>query len=786
MPQTFSLFDEIIILLTIAIAAGILVMRFRQPPIIGFIAVGILAGPSGLSIIKSTDQIHLLSEMGLALLLFIVGLKLDINMMRKMGVSALLIGLSQIVITTLGGYILSLALGMNLITSLYVAVALTLSSTIIIIKLLSDKNETDSLYGRIAIGLLIIQDIVVVLVMVFLSAFSSENQNQPFFQAALIVIKGAVFIGAVLGVSVYLIPKLLLSIAKSSEMLVLFGIVWALAVAAIGELFGFSKEIGAFVAGVSLSSTHYRDIIGIKLASLRDFLLLFFFIELGSRLNISTLGSQVWSAIPLTLYVLIGNPIIMLIITGVMGYRKRTSFLAGITVGQVSEFSLILIAMGAKLGHIGNDTVSLVTFVALVSIAFSTYMIIYSQELYSYIKPSLRIFERKKTYREDTNTLIDGTEPADIIIFGLGNYGTGIAEQFEERGRRILGIDFDPIAVSKWNDRGFKAIFGDAQDPEIINGLHLSHVKWVISSVRNRNINTSLLNSLEQVGYTGHVAVAECAGSDDDNLCMVNVDIIFNPFDDAAVQAVDLIFATEDEIERKAMENLIETMSDHYIVCGYGRMGQQIIKDLEHDNVPCVVVEWNPEQLPVLKENNVLHIIGNASEDITLIRAGVKRAKGLIAVAASDEENVFIVLTAKVLNPNLFIVARSIRKENEDKLRHAGASMVVSPYILGGHQMAAAIIKPEVMDFLELVVHSDIIDAEMATITVPTGSNCIGKTLHDVNPWESCRVTLLAIRREGEPLIANPDPGLVIKEKDQMIVMGTPSQITAAKQLLEV
>jgi voltage-gated potassium channel len=208
------------------------------------------------------------------------------------------------------------------------------------------------------------------------------------------------------------------------------------------------------------------------------------------------------------------------------------------------------------------------------------------------------------------------------------------------------------------------------------------------------------------------------------------------------------------------------------------------VKDLARYQVPCVVVEWNPEQLPKLREQNIPHVEGKATEDAMLLRAGIKRARGLIAVAASDEENVFIVLTAKVLNPDLFVVARSILKENEDKLKHAGADMVMSPYVLGGRRMAAAVIRPEVMDFLDLVVHGDEVEAEMAKIVVEPGSTCVGKALRDLNLWEACRVTLLAVKRQGQELHVNPDPDLDVAECDELIVMGTPAQIAASRELV--
>lgn len=781
-----SLFEEIALLLLAAVIAGVLAVRLRQPLIIAFIIVGIVVGPVGLNIIRSTDQLSLLAEMGLALLLFVVGLKLDPQLIRRMGTVSLATGLGQMVFTGLVGFALVRAIGMPLVTAVYVAGALTLSSTILIVKLLSDKRDTDSLYGRISIGFLIVDDIVVILAMVTLSGFTGASTMSPAMQAFLIVATGCGLFLGIWALNKFLFPRLLPVVSRSTELLVLFGITWAVALAAISELLGFNKEVGAFVAGLSLASTMYRDLLSTKLASLRDFLLLFYFLELGSRLDLPAVGTQITTAIMLSMLVLLGKPFIVMVILGKMGYRKRTGFMAGMTVAQISEFSLILVAMGVSAGHIGRDALGLVTMVLMITMAVDVHLITHAQTLYERVRKCLRIFERKDAYREDDNAQnLSNIVDNSVILIGLGRYGSKIFTQLTSRGRKTVGVDFDPESVRAWKAKGEDVVFGDAEDPDFAHSLPLSNARWVISSIRDNQLNNGIITALRNEGYKGLFACAteESPAASDERLDE-RVDLLFDPFEDSAVQATDLIFTTEEEITRRAMEKLIDSMSNHYIICGYGRMGQQIMKDLTRYNVPCVVVEWNPEQLPKLREQNIPHVEGKASEDPMLVKAGIKRAKGLIAVAPSDEENVFIVLTAKVLNPKLFIVARSILKENEDKLKHAGADMVVSPYVLGGRRMAAAVIRPEVMDFLDLVVHSDGLETEMASVTVPPGSPCIGKTLRNLNLWENCEVTLLAVKRQGEDLHANPSPSFVIREDDELIIMGTPSQIDAAKKLM--
>jgi len=328
-----SAFVEFGVLLAVSAIVGFVAMQLRQPLIVAFIAVGIIVGPAVLGVVSLNDQIELLAHLGIAILLFVVGLKLDLHIIRTMGVVALFTGLGQVVFTSVFGYLIALALGMPPIGALYVAVALTFSSTIIIVKLLSDKRELDALHGRIAIGFLIVQDIVVVLAMIGLTAMAQNDSSTSVgFEAFMVLVKGLFMLLVVALLMRYVIPSLLNRLARSPELLILFAIAWAVMGASVGQMLGFSQEVGAFLAGISLASTHYRELIGARLVSLRDFLLLFFFISLGASLEMETLGTQVVPALILSVFVLIGNPLIVMAIMGYMGYRKRTGFLAGLTV----------------------------------------------------------------------------------------------------------------------------------------------------------------------------------------------------------------------------------------------------------------------------------------------------------------------------------------------------------------------------------------------------------------------------------------------------------------------
>ncbi|MGF1604891.1 MAG: cation:proton antiporter [Rhodothalassiaceae bacterium] len=540
-------FYEIAALLVLAAGIGFLGLLLRQPLIVSFIAVGILAGPSVLDIAQAEAHIDLLAELGIALLLFLVGLKLDLKLVRTLGPVALLTGLGQVLFTSLFGFLIALALGFEAVTSLYIAVALTFSSTIIIVKLLSDKREIDSLHGRIALGFLIVQDLVVVLSMIILSALGVGEAGSGAADIARVFGYGVAMLAGV-GLFVrFLANPLTERLSEAPELLVSFAIGWAAMLAALGHYLGFGKELGGLLAGVSLASTPFREAIAARLASLRDFLLLFFFIALGASLDLAVLGENVPAALIFSAFVLIGNPLIVLAIMGALGYAKRTGFLAGLTVAQISEFSLIFMAMGVTLGHVAGDALGLVTLVGLITIAVSTYMITYSHRLYAVAEPVLGVFERRRR-RADAGAADLHPSGIDVVLFGLGRYGLGIAEQLRAAGRTVLGVDFDPEAVRFARARGFHTLFGDATDPEFLAHLPLSGVSWAVLAVPEHATGVShddprraLIRGLRDQRFGGRIAVAAHNETSAAAYRAIGADLVLLPYRDAAAQAADLV-----------------------------------------------------------------------------------------------------------------------------------------------------------------------------------------------------------------------------------------------------
>jgi Kef-type K+ transport system membrane component KefB len=554
-----SAFGEVAALLVMAAVIGFFGIILRQPLIVSFIAVGLIAGPSVLDVVRSDEQISLLSELGIAVLLFLVGIKLDVKLIRSLGAVSLLAGLGQVAFTSIFGYLIGLALGLDHVTSLYVAVALTFSSTIIIVKLLSDKREIDTLHGQIALGFLIVQDLVVVMAMIVLSAVgigaAAEDAGGNDGGSVLTVLASGVAMVALVVLFVRYIADLVTErLARAPELLVIFAIAMAAMFAAIGDFVGLGKEVGGLLAGIALASTPYRETIAARLAPLRDFLLLFFFIALGSALDLSLLGAHVTGATVFSLFVLIGNPLIVLAIMGAMGYRKRTGFLAGLTVAQISEFSLIFVAMGVSLGHVQEDALGLVTMVGLVTIAASTYMITYSHKLYAVFEPLLGFFERRGTPREPFESGAHSDDGIEVIVFGLGRFGTAIGIRLQKRGVRVLGVDFNPMAVRRWRELGLETEFADATDPEFMAELPLARAEWIVSTVpihptglSHEDTRNTLIQLTRTSGFRGRIAVASHHSRDTEELFASGADIVLEPFQDAADRAVDIICGGKEE-----------------------------------------------------------------------------------------------------------------------------------------------------------------------------------------------------------------------------------------------
>jgi len=485
------------IALLIGVAAGmaIIASQLKQPPLIGYLVAGILIALLGN--FDDLESLEVFSQIGVTLLLFLVGLEMNISELPSLGKVALITGLGQIIFTSFFGFILASILGYSSLSSVYIAVSLTFSSTIIIMKLLSEKNDLGSLYGRIAIGFLLVQDLVAMLILMFLSGL--EANVMTITSVLLLILKAILLLLIVLIFSKYIFPRLIDKVASSgSELLFIVSIAWALVFSVfVSDKLGFTLEIGGFLAGLAFSTLPEHLQIASRMRPLRDFFLTIFFLFLGTKLVVGGVCGVIVPAIIFSVFVLVGNPLIVLILMGLLRYRKRTSFFAGLTVAQISEFSLILMSMGLALGHVSNSEVALVVIVGVITMTLSTYMIMGAEKLYSILDPVL-IFERKKTKEISLGKKTDYKD--HVILIGGDRTGQEIIPLLKKAGLPFVIVDFNPKVFNKLYAENLPVIFGDITDPDILADININNARIIISTVPSPNDNFSLLENIRLHG----------------------------------------------------------------------------------------------------------------------------------------------------------------------------------------------------------------------------------------------------------------------------------------------
>ena len=528
-------FVDLIQILGVATLAAVVATLLRQPIVVAFIFVGVIVGPAGLSLVPPDSAfVDIFGRVGIALLLFVVGLKLDPALIRTAGFVAVVSGLGQVIITTVLGFLITFAFGVDLLSAFYISLALTFSSTVIIVKVLSDRREIDSLHGRIALGILIVQDIVVILALTLLSGLEgAEGGEATLEQLGLSLLRGAALVAVMIIVARFLIPLIEPRMLSTPEVLVLGGISWAVLMAAGATWAGFSPEMGAFMAGVVLATKRPRQLVAARLTTVRDFLLLFFFVSLGVHLGFADLRDQILPALGLSLFVLVGNP----------AHRHGHCRGDGIPGahrpvcrhGSRADQRVLIRPDGAwgwTLGHVDESSLALVTLVGLITFAASTYMITYSHQIYRFAQPVLNRIERRVAHRED-EILDEADEPVEVLVFGTGRLGTVILSRLREIGVEAMGVDFDPVAVRRLQELGFHMRFADVEAPEFLQGLPLSSARIAVSTIRSPEIEVGILEALREHDFRRPVLLTSQSTSTADRLEGLGATLVLLPFEAA-------------------------------------------------------------------------------------------------------------------------------------------------------------------------------------------------------------------------------------------------------------
>lgn len=493
-----NIFTQLAIILGCSSVFGYVIHKLKLPLLIAYLLVGLSLATVTFFNFRDSTTLQFLPEIGIAFVLFLVGMELDLREIKKLGKPILTAAILQILISSSVGFAIAGSLGFGRIESLYLGLGLAFSSTIVVVKLLLEKNDLNSLYGKLSVGILLLEDLVAVLILLGLTV-SSSFLNLGFQQAFPIVtfvLKVSLLFGVSVLVNKYILPKIFEEVSESAELLFLSALAWCFIYVTFSLSLGFSVVIGAFLAGIGLASSPYHFQIQGKVKPLRDFFVTLFFVYLGTQVNFLSL-KEVWPTIlAFSFYAVLAKPVIFLLVLGSFGFRKHTMFQTAINLSNLSEFSLIILLVGLQLGFVTSSALTVVAVSLILSTIISSLMISKSAVLYRYIKSALVFFERKTPYQ-----LIAQTSSYDlkdhVVLIGSHQVGESLVKYFQKEGIPFIVLDFNPYQVERLMSAKIPVVFGDMGDPEVLEALNLSSAKMLISTVPDSTDNRLLIEEVK-------------------------------------------------------------------------------------------------------------------------------------------------------------------------------------------------------------------------------------------------------------------------------------------------
>lgn len=490
---------QLAIILSIASALGLIMFRLKIPLVVSYILVGVFL--SFLSIFNVTESLvlHILPEIGIAFVLFLIGMELDLREIKTLGVPIIVSAIGQIILLTSLGFLIAGFLGFSTVESAYLGLGLAFSSTVVVVKMLLEKRDLSSLHGKLSIGILLVEDLVAIAVLMMISVGSSAlnlgfQQSLPLLT---LILKALGLFILTFVLSKFVLEKLFDMVAKSGELLFFTTIAWCFGFTALAVVSGFSVEIGAFLAGVALASSPYHFQIQGKIKPLRDFFLTLFFVYLGSQVKLDYIVQTLPAIIIFTLCALLVKPLIYMLILGLFGFRKHTLFQTSLNLSQISEFSLIVLIVGVNAGLVSQLPLSIMASVAVLSIIISSVLISSSKRIYKLVAPIMPFFEHKvRVHFLETNTTSELTN--HVVIIGAHRTGGPLVDYLKKSEIPFLVMDFNPHLVKELRDEGVNVIYGDVGDPEVLDSLQMEKAKLIISTASVMTDNQTLVEEAKR------------------------------------------------------------------------------------------------------------------------------------------------------------------------------------------------------------------------------------------------------------------------------------------------
>ncbi|TQE78051.1 cation:proton antiporter [Leptospira noguchii] len=486
--HSLSLLNDIALSIIFATFFSHIARITKQPLILGYVAGGLLLGPNlGFSLVINEESIELISEIGLILLLFIIGLEIDLKELARMGKSMFVLGIVQFVFCVLSGLLFFkwiLAGSTGRFDLLYFAIALAISSTMIVVKLLHDKFEVSTIAGRLTIGVLVLQDIWAIIFM----GVQPNLQNPQILKIAGSLGIGLVLICVSFLISRYFLSKLFHAAASKPELILITSIAWCFLLCGFAEKAGLSKEMGALIAGVSIAAFPYGADVIAKLSGIRDFFITLFFVALGMKIPIPSVQILSISLIAVV-FVIFSRVITVATPVYLSGKGLRAGIVTGLNLAQISEFSLVILSLGMGYGHISKELESTVLTSMILASVVSTYIILFNDPISRFILKILNIIglKEKEDEEDQTESHITGQSKRDIVILGYFRIAQGLLEGIEREKpewlNRILIVDFNPVFRQSLEAKGIRWAYGDLANPETLHHLGIEEAKYVICTI---------------------------------------------------------------------------------------------------------------------------------------------------------------------------------------------------------------------------------------------------------------------------------------------------------------
>ncbi len=527
--ESNTLFVQLAVILGLASVIGFGIIKLKLPLVVAYLLAGVALSVFGLTNSQHSETMTFLPEVGIAFVLFFVGMELDLKEIKHLGKQIIIASLGQIVISSLAGFEIASYLGFSTAESFYLGIGLSFSSTIVVIKMLLEKKDLNSLYGKLSVGIVLLEDLVaIVLLMILTVSNSMLNLGlQNNFPLIALILKGMGLLIISLVLSRYVLEKIFSAVAKSAELLFLSALAWCFIFVAISLLLGFSIVIGAFLAGIALANSPFHYEIQGKVKPLRDFFVTLFFVYLGTQVVFKDILA-VWPLILIyTLYAVIVKPLVLLLILGASGFRKHTIFQTALNISQVSEFSLIVLMMGLKLGVVSQPVLTGMALVGVISIIISSIMITYSRKIYRILEPLIGFFERGDTKQQLENNKVELEN--HVILIGARYMGGEILRFLKRQGIPVVVVDFDPEVVKKLAAERTHVLYGDIGDPEVLEFLDLGKAKIVISTADSDEDNLVLVSELKRRNRAATIIIRAGESNQADALYKAGADYVILP-----------------------------------------------------------------------------------------------------------------------------------------------------------------------------------------------------------------------------------------------------------------